>query len=449
MTRAFNLGLALVMACGGAVAAADWPQWRGPHGTGATGEKNLPVKWSATENVAWKAAIGGLGVSSPIVAGDRVFVTSQIGTGVRRPGNHPRLSQGANPGSASERVLPARRDQQTDDRVFFVVEAFHRADGRRLWQYRVEAAGPLAGVHDKINLASPSPVTDGQMVYAWFGTGQIVALDMNGKVVWERHLGQEIAPFDITWGHASSPTLFGDTVLLLCDHTPASYLLAVDKRTGKDRWRAGRGKGRMSYTTPFVVEAATGPELIVNSSQRVDAYDPRSGAFLWHVGGSNQFPIPAPTFHDGVLYMTRGYRSGPYMAIRPGGRGDVSASHVIWEVPTGAPYVSSLVYDAGILYMASDVGAVTAIDAATGKRIWRQRVEGIFSASPVAGDGKIYFASETGETIVLKAGRQPDVLARNDIGGRLIASPAVSDGAIYLRSDDRLFCIRSAATPGK
>ena len=442
MTRAFRLGLALAMACGVAVSAADWPQWRGPHGTGATDETNLPVTWSATENIAWKAAIGGLGVSSPIVAGDRVFVTSQLGTGVRRPGNHPRLSEGAGP--AGERLLQTRRDGPADGHVYFVVEAFHRADGRRLWQYRMEAIGPLVGVHDKANLASPSPVTDGQMVYAWFGTGQIVALDMNGKVVWQRHLGQEISPFDITWGHASSPTLFGDTVLLLCDHTPASYLLAVDKKTGKQRWRADRGKGRASYTTPFVVETASGPELIVNSSQRVDAYDPRTGEFLWHVGGSSQFPIPSPTFHDGVVYMTRGYRSGPYMAIRPGGRGDVAASHLVWEVPTGAPYISSLVYDAGILYMASDVGAISAIDAISGKRIWRQRVDGIFSASPIAGDGKIYFVSETGETIVLRGGRQPEILARNNIGERLIASPAVSNGAIYLRSDERLFCIRSA-----
>src|SRR6185436_17689227 len=208
------------------------------------------------------------------------------------------------------------------DRTFFVVEAFNRADGRRLWQHRSEASGPLPGVHDKHNLASPSPVSDGQMVYAWFGTGQIVALDMNGKLVWERHLGKEIAPFDINWGHASSPTLFGDTLLLLCDHQPASYLLAVDKKTGRERWRADRGRGRMSYTTPFVVDTSTGPELIVNSSERVDAYDPRSGAFLWHVGGSNQFPIPAPTFHDGVVYLTRGYRSGPFMAVRPGGHGD-------------------------------------------------------------------------------------------------------------------------------
>ena len=437
----FTLAAGLAMAFGVSASAADWPQWRGPRGTGATDEKNLPAQWSATENVAWKAAIGGLGVSSPIVSGDRVFVTSQIGTGIRRPGNHPRLAQGASAGTAGERAFAAGRDTAADGRTFFVVEAFHRADGRRLWQHRFEATGPLPGVHDKHNLASPSPVTDGQLVYAWFGTGQIVALDINGKVAWQRHLGQEIAQFEINWGHSSSPTLYGDTLILLCDHTPASYLLAVDKKTGKERWRADRGKGRMSYTTPFVVETPSGPELIVNSSQRVDAYDPRSGAFLWHVGGSNQFPIPAPTFHDGVLYMTRGYRSGPYMAIRPGGRGDISASHVVWEVPTGAPYISSLVYDAGILYMVSDVGAVTAIDAQTGKQIWQQRVDGIFSASPVAADGKVYFVSETGETIVVKAGRQPEVLARNDVGERLIASPAISNGQIFIRSDGGLFAI--------
>jgi outer membrane protein assembly factor BamB len=434
-----TLGCAFAIALTASLSAADWPQWRGPRGTGATDEKNLPVTWNATENVAWRAPLGGVGVSSPIVSGDRVFVTSQIGTGVRRAGNHPRLAQGS--GAVGERALAAGQGGPADDRTFFVVEAFSRSDGKRLWQHRLEATGPLPGVHDKHNLASPSPVTDGQMVYAWFGTGQIVALDMNGKAVWQRHLGQEIAPFDINWGHASSPTLFGDTVLLLCDHAPASYLLAVDKKTGKERWRVDRGKGRMSYTTPFVVESPTGPELIVNSSQRVDAYDPRTGAFLWHVGGSNQFPIPAPTFHDGVIYMTRGYRSGPYMAIRPGGRGDISSSHVVWEVPTGAPYISSLVYHEGILYMASDVGAVTAIDAATGRRIWQQRVEGIFSASPVAADGKVYFVSETGETIVLKAGRQAEILARNDVGERLIASPAISNGQIFLRSDDRLFAI--------
>jgi len=436
--RAFRIGVALAMVAGGSVSAADWPQWRGPFGTGATDEKDLPVRWSASDNVAWKASLGGVGVSSPIVAGNLVFVTSQIGTGVSRQG--PRLAQGTESAGA-ERSLGRGASAAAGDKVFFLVEAFNRADGRRLWEYRLEAAGPLQSVHDKHNLASPSPVTDGQLVYAWFGTGQVVALDMTGKLAWQRHLGRENSAFDINWGHSASPTLYQDMLILLCDHAPASYLLAVDKRTGRDRWKADRGKGRSSYTTPFVVQAASGPELVVNSSERVDAYDPRNGAFLWHVGGSNQFPIPAPTFDNGVIYMTRGYRSGPYMAVRPGGRGDVSMSHVVWQVPTGAPYISSLVHDGGLLYMASDVGAISVIEAATGRRLWQERVNGLFSASPVAGDGKVYFVSETGEVIVLRGGRDPQVIARNDIGERLMASPAISNGQIFLRGDGTLFAI--------
>jgi outer membrane protein assembly factor BamB len=437
-----RFAIILALMAGGSAAAADWPQWRGPHGTGATAETNLPVRWSASENVRWKAPVGGLGVSTPIVSGDRVFVTSQIGSGVRREGNHPRLVQKGNAADAGERELGAsRRTATTDTLTAFLVESFSRTDGKRLWQYRLEAVGTLPGVHDKHNLASPSPVTDGQMVYAWFGTGQLVALDMKGTMIWQRHLGQEIAPFDVIWGHSSSPTLFGDLLILLCDHEPASYLLAVDKRTGKERWRADRGKGRMSYSTPLVVDTPSGPELIVNSSERVDAYDPRTGTLLWFTGGANRFPIPMPVFHDGLIYMSRGYRSGPYMAVRPGGRGDISKSHVVWESATGAPYISSLVYDAGLIYMATDVGAISVVDAKTGQRVSQQRVEGIFSASPVAGDGKIYFVSETGETIVMQAGRTPTVLARNDLGERAVASPAISGGQIFIRTDDHVFCI--------
>jgi outer membrane protein assembly factor BamB len=358
---------------------------------------------------------------------------------VRRSGNHPTLVQGAD---AGERNLTGA----AGDAVTFVLAAHRWADGGVAWTHKVAAEGTLTGVHDKHNLASPSPVADADVVIAWFGTGQVVALDMNGKLVWERNLAKEISPFDINWGHSSSPTLYEDLLILICDHAPASYLLAVDKKTGKERWKADRGKGRQSYTTPFVVQTASGPELVVNSSQRVDAYDPRNGTLLWHVGGSNQFPIPSPTFHDGVIYMTRGYRSGPYMAVRPGGRGDVSASHVVWQVNTGAPYISSLVYNGGLLYMANDVGGITVIEADTGKRLWQERVGGLFSASPVAADGKIYFVSETGEVIVLRAGREPAVIARNDVGERLMASPAISNGQIFLRSDGRLIAIGKPRT---
>ena len=380
------------------MSAADWPSWRGPAGTGTTPETKLPEKWSATENVAWKAPLAGLGVSSPIVSGNRIIVTSQIGSGVRAPGNHPRLVQGGNAASAGERALEAKGGG--DNRTFFLVEAFNRADGKRLWEYRLEAAGTLPGVHDKHNLASPSPVTDGQMVYAWFGTGQIVALDMNGKLVWQRHLGTEISPFDVIWGHSSSPTLFEDTLLLLAimRRPPTCSPSTSARAASAGRPIAARASSptarRSSSTTP------AGPEVIVNSSERVDAYDPRTGALLWYTGTTNRFPIPVPVFHDGVIYMSRGYRSGPYMAIRPGGRGDVTKTHIVWETQTGAPYISSLVHDAGLIYMATDVGGVTVVDAKTGARVWQQRIDGIFSASPVAGDGKVYFVSETGETIV-------------------------------------------------
>jgi outer membrane protein assembly factor BamB len=353
--------------------------------------------------------------------------------------------QGEDAAAAGERALgTARAAQAADGKTWFVVEAFGQADGARVWEHRFEAEGPLPPVHEKHNLASPSPVTDGEMVFAWFGTGQIVALDRHGKPVWQRHLGKEISPFEINWGHSSSPALHGDLLILLCDHAPASYLLAVDKRTGKDRWKADRGKGRASYSTPLVVDTPTGPEVIVNSSERIDAYDPRTGAHLWHAGGANRFPIPSPVHHEGVIYASRGYRSGPYLAIRPGGRGDVSSSHVAWNVPTGAPYVSSIVQYQGLIYMATDNGILTIADAGRGDTVWQGRVGGVFSASPVAADGKVYLLSETGETIVLRAGRGAEIIARNTIGERTLASMAVSGGRLFIRTDDSLVSIGRA-----
>jgi outer membrane protein assembly factor BamB len=303
----------------------------------------------------------------------------------------------------------------------------------------------LAPVHQKHNLASPSPVTDGELIYAWFGNGQLVALDMNGKLVWQRHLGSDYSPFEIEWGHGSSPALYRDLLILQCDHIPASYLIAVDKKTGKERWKVDRGKGVRSYSTPAVVRGPRGDELIVNASERIDAYDPVSGKHLWYTGEPNRFPIPVPSSENGVLYASRGYRSGPFMAIRLGGSGDITRTHVQWHVPTGAPYVSSLVYYQGLIYMANDQGVATCIDAKTGEKVWQSRVDGVFSASPVAGDGKVFLLSENGETFVLKAGREFEILARNELNARQVASPAISDGRLYIRSDSYLFCIGKKA----
>ena len=421
------------------VRANDWLQWRGPLGNGVAAGADLPLKWSAKDNVAWTAPLGGQGVSTPIVVGDRVIVTSQIGSGVRRPGNHPRLMQGGDATAAGERAIATAADAA--GRTMFLIQAFSFADGRQLWQHSFEAMGTLTGVHDKHNLATPSPTSDGALIYAWFGTGQLVAMTPEGKVAWQRHLGAEISPFDIQWGHASSPTVHGDLLYLLCDHAPVSYLLAVDKRTGKDRWKADRGKGLSSYSTPFVVKGAAGDEVLVNSSERVDAYDAATGKHLWHTGGPNRFPIPVPVVHDGIIYMSRGYRSGPYLAVKPGGQGDVTKSHVVWNVETGAPYVSSLVFANGLLFMANDTGIVTAVDAKNGERVWQHRVPGVFSASPIVAGDRVYFVSEGGRTLVMRAGRTAEVLAENDLDARLVASPAASRGRLFLRSDDRIFAI--------
>jgi outer membrane protein assembly factor BamB len=426
---------------GPTLAAENWPQWRGPLGTGVSPEKDLPARW-APDTVAWKTALGGSGVSSPVVWGERVFVTSQRGRGQRKEGSHPRLARDEPAAAAAEKAL--RTADEGEAGTVFVVEAFHRSDGRRLWEHRLAAEGELSPVHEKHNLASPSAVTDGERVYAWFGTGQVVALTMEGKPVWQRHLGKEIGPFHINWGHGSSPALHGDLLFLLCYHEPASYLLAVDKATGKTRWKTDRGKDIRSYSTPVVVPGPSGDELVVNSTEGIHAYEPATGKLLWHVGGTHNFGIPVPSFQDGVIYASRGYRSGPYMALRPGGRGDVTATHVKWQVPTGAPYISSLLPYQGLVYMASDSGVVTCLDAASGAKVWQERTGGIFSASPVAGDGKVYFASETGEVLVFQAGREPRLLERNRVEGRLVASPAIAEGRIYLRTDDSLIAIGRA-----
>jgi outer membrane protein assembly factor BamB len=423
-------------------ATADWPQWRGPSSRGVSAESGLPTTWSANENLKWRATLAGLGNSSPIVRGDRVFVTSQIGSTPVTGGAHPQLARDERALAERETPIGGRRAEAgATGEIWLVVEAFRRSDGVRLWEHKVRAAGPFPDLHEKHNLATPTPATDGERVYAWFGNGQVLALDMDGRLVWTRHLGDDYSPFQTQWGHGSSPALYGDLVILLCDHRRASYLLALDARTGKERWKVDRGSGRVSHSTPLVVPAPGGDELLVNSSERIDAFDPKTGALLWYTGSERQTPIPSAVFHDGRIYLSRGYRNSDYLAIRPGGRGDVSATHVDWRVAAGASYVPSIVYYDGLLYMTNEVGVVTCADARTGEPVWRHRLGGVFFASPVAGDGKIYLLSETGETFVMRAGRTAEVLARNELGGRFLASPAIAQGRLFLRSDGALFAI--------
>jgi outer membrane protein assembly factor BamB len=427
------------------VVGENWPQWRGPLGTGISTEKGLPTEWGMKQNVAWRSELAGLGVSSPVVWGDHVFVTYQLGAGTLRQGRHPTFVQEGNPADAGETPLGGARPQSPDEKISFAVAAFRATDGRQLWEHKLDAAGKLPDVHDKRNLATSSPITDGERVYAWFSTGQLAAVDMNGKAIWTRHLGQEYSPFDLDWGHASSPALFRDRLILICYQGSTAYLLALDKRTGKELWKVDRPREVKSYSTPLVIETAQGPEVIVNSSESMEAFDPSTGKSLWRYVEPARFAVPMPVYHDGALYVSRGYRSGPVWALKVGERGDVPKSKLLWHQETGAPYTSSIVQHDGLLYMATEMGIVSCIDARTGERVWRERLGGIYSASPVYADGKIYLVSENGETLVLRTGRTPQVLAKNKLDMRVIASPAISDGRIFIRGDRHLVAIRASS----
>ena len=420
------------------VHASDWPAWRGPVGTGVSAEENLPEQWSDEQGVAWRVALRGVGVSTPIVSGPHVYVTSQVGSTARRAGSHPSLVQGG--GDAGERNLTGRSADAAEPQ--FTLTAYRWSDGQEAWHREIPVQGPLVPVHDKHNLATPSPVTDGQVVIAWYGTGQVLAVEAaTGRTLWTTHLGREYGAFEINWGHASSPVLHDGVAIFPCFHESGAYLLALDSRTGAVRWKRDRDVRAHSYSTPVVLTHAGRSTLVFNSSRGVEGYDPRTGDLLWYVLEDNRFPIPMPVHDDGVIFLSRGYRSSPYMAIRLGGQGDVTKTHVVWSTPTGAPYVSSLVLYDGLLYMGSELGIITAIDPADGRSVWRERVGGVFTASPVAGDGKIYFASETGETVVLRAGRTPHILARNPLRTHIVASPAVARGRLFLRGDDELIAV--------
>jgi outer membrane protein assembly factor BamB len=409
----------------------NWPAWRGLDGNGISSERGFPLQWSNQENVRWRVPLSGLGTSTPVVWGDLVILTMQLGDGPFE-GRSRDFAGAAN----------ARRTGQ-QHKVQFAVQAFRRDDGKLAWEYVFDAKGPLHPVHIKHNLASPSCVTDGQLVYAWMGTGQLVALTMEGKLAWQKDLTEELGPFEILWGHGSSPVLYKDSLILLCDHQSRAYLLALDKRDGKRKWLVDRGKERRSYATPLIVPGRNGDEMIINTSERIEALDPATGQLLWYAAEPNRVPVPTPVFHDGVLYASRGYNSGPYMALKTSGRGNVSESHTVWKVNTGAPYVSSLLYYRGLIWMATEGGIVSCVDAATGKTLWKERFGGVFSASPVAAEGRVYLINEDGDAWVLEAGREMKILAKNSLGERTLASPALAGGRIYLRTDESLFCIGS------
>ena len=385
--------------------AKYWPRWRGPSGQGLASGSGYPDGWSSTENVLWKTAVAGNGNSSPVVWGDRIFLTT------------------AHEGGRRLSLL-----------------AYRRSDGRLLWEASAPAGRTDSGANYKNGHASATPATDGERIYVLFGPRGLFAFDFNGKMVWQRDLG----PMDAYHGAAGSPLLYRDRIILYQDQYSGSFIAAFDTRTGRELWRTRR-TASVGWGTPIAIRAAGRDEIVVNSQQWVHSYDPATGKELWRCGGTTYEVIPTPVVGYGLVFCSSG-RAGPTLAIKPGGSGDVTRTHLAWESPRGSPFVPSPILYGEQLYMVNDMASiVTSLAATSGKVLWQGRLgvaqrEG-FSASPVAVDGKIFFTNDDGETFVLRAGGTFELLRVNKIGETTLASPALVDGRWYIRTDRNLYAI--------
>ncbi len=399
----------------------DWPRFRGAGGTGVSETAEPPVEWSADEGIAWRAQLPGPGASSPIVVGDTVVLTCHTGYGLSSD----------SPGAMEE----LRR----------LVLCFRRADGEPLWQTEVPSRLPEERYQDRMfwhGYATPTPAADADSIYVFFGKSGVAALDHAGEIRWHTHVG------DAThgWGCGTSPVLHGDLVIVNA-FTESGALVALDKRTGDEVWRAPGLKE--SWNTPQIVRTAAGEdELVVGIFGEVLGFDPATGEELWRCKGPDWYIVGSMVAHGDVVFCIAGRDHGS-VAVRAGGRGDVGATHLVWESKRGSNVVSPLYHD-GLLYFAHESGALAAcLDAKTGEEIYYERLPGrpdTIYASPVLADGKLYYLDRRGTCWVLAAGRDYRVLATNQIDGdegAFNASPALSGNALFLRSDRYLYAIGS------
>ena len=388
--------------------AKFWPRWRGPSGQGVAVNGAYVDRWSPTTSIKWKVRLPGTANSSPIVWGDRIFVTTAEGG--------QRLS----------------------------VMAFDRATGTVAWQTAVPANG-MEWVHVKNGYASATPATDGERIYASFGRHGLVALDMTGRIVWHRKFGT----INNYHGPAGSPILYKDRVFLYQDHDGSpdqkAFVAAFDARTGATLWETRRTE-TVGWGTPIVIATGIRDELVVSSQGRVAAYDPDGGRELWTVRGMTFEVIPTPVVGHGLVFASSG-RAGPTLAIRPGGSGDVTSTHVAWSAARGSPFVPSGIIVGDLLYLVNDMQSIlTVYEAATGALVYQDRLgmamrEG-FSASPVAVNGKVFFTNDDGQTFVVQAGREFKLLHVNELGARTLASPALVDGVWYWRTESELMALQ-------
>jgi outer membrane protein assembly factor BamB len=405
---------ALVFLCAPSLPAEDWPEFRGPTGQGHSKATHLPIEWSTEKNVVWKQAVPGAGWSSPVISRGRLFLT----TGVKGTEGGPSL-----------RAL-----------------CFESASGRLLWDTEIFTAGESAAqpMHDKNSPASPTPIIEGENVYVHFGHHGTACVDWSGKVIW-RNNGLRYSPVH---GNGGSPVLVDDKLIFSADGARDPFIVALNKKNGDVVWKVPRKtdvRQTFSFCTPLLITVNGQRQIITPGSGVVSALDPNDGRELWRFRyGQGYSVVPRPVFGHGLVFMATGFNRADLLAIRADGEGDVTDTHLAWRTTKGAPLTPSVVLVGEELYAVSDMGVASCFDAKTGKVHWQERLDGNYSASPLAAEGRIYFQNETGTGTVIKASREFTKLATNSLEDRTLASYGVAENSLFIRTAGHLYRIGSA-----
>jgi outer membrane protein assembly factor BamB len=415
MVRPLLLLLAALAATRSSASGESWPEFRGPTGQGLVPAGRLPIEWSPTKNVVWKQAIAGKGWSSPVLAEGRLYLTSSI---------------------------PVSGNAGTDQSLRAL--CLDAASGKILWQREVfrQNGAKAPAIHVKNSHASPTPLLHGRHLYLHFGHQGTACLDLAGNVRW-RNTSLAYAPVH---GNGGSPIVVDDTLIFSCDGAENPFVVGLACGSGEVVWKTERrtnASRTFSFSTPLLIEVNGHKQVISPGSNLVAAYDPRTGQEIWRVRYEGYSLIPRPVFGHGLVFVSTGYNTPSLLAIRPDGKGDATDTHVAWMLRRGAPHTPSPLLVGEELYLVSDNGTATCLDARTGKVHWQERLRGAFSASPLGGDGKIYFQSEQGVGFVIRASRQFEQLARNDLNERTLASYAVLEGALFIRTEKHLYRIQA------
>jgi outer membrane protein assembly factor BamB len=425
---------------GYSASGSDWPEFRGPTGQGRAADAKPPQEWSPDTNIAWRTAIPGSGWSSPIVVGDRIYVTTAIQEedATEHKTLRPDVTNNAPVGNNSTVAALSLRALAIDANT-----------GRIVWDREVFRFGPgqYPPGHAKNSFASPTPLSDGEKIYVHFGPLGTAALDRNGDVVWRN---SEIA-YDARHGGAGSPILVGDKLIFNCDGVENPFVVALDRNTGKGVWRSARQPmepERFAFSTPLAIPSQateSGVQIVSPASHMIGGYDPADGRELWHVYFDRRWSVVSrPVFEDGMVIACNGGEAPPELiAIRPDGSGNVSDTHIVWRHDSFAPLTSSVVVDDGRVYMVSDAGIASCTDAATGKLLWKKRLGGMFSASPIYADGRIYLPNDDGVCYVIAAKPTFELIEKNDLAEPILASFAVIDDALIVRTSEAMYRVEA------